>query len=167
MATQYVQKLYHVAITVDDIDEAMKFYCDVLGLRTLGSLRGEESDGALLGFPGQRIKINAEHLVGKEADNATVIDLIQFIIPGTLEGKGPVTDMNRIGIDRLAFDVKNLDELYEKLKGRDDIHFICEPLILNKPTGGFFKAITFRDPFGITMEFLESFDEVPEGYTIA
>ena len=167
MAAQYVQKLYHVAITVDDIEKALKFYCDVLGLKTIGSLRGEESDGALLGFPGQRIKINAEHLVGADADNATVIDLIQFIIPGTLEGKGPVTDMNRIGIDRLAFDVKNLDELYATLKGRDDIHFICEPLILNKPTGGFFKAITFRDPFGITMEFLESFDEVPEGYTVA
>ena len=167
MATQYVQKLYHVAITVKDIDEAMKFYCDVLGLRTLGSLRGEESDGALLGFPGQRIKINAEHLVGKDADNATVIDLIEFVIPGTLEGKGPVTEMNRVGIDRLAFDVKNLDELYGKLKGRDDIHFICESLILNKPSGGFFMAIIFRDPFGITMEFLESFDEVPEGMTLA
>ena len=167
MATEYVQKLYHVAITVRDIEEAMKFYCDVLGLRTLGSLRGEESDGALLGFPGQRIKINAEHLVGKDADNATVIDLIEFVIPGTLEGKGPVTEMNRVGIDRLAFDVKNLDELYQKLKARGDVEFICEPLILNKPTGGFFKAITFRDPFGITMEFLESFDEIPEGMELA
>ena len=167
MSVNYVQKLYHVAITVDNIDEAMKFYCDVLGLHTLGSLRGEESDGALLGFPGQRIKINAEHLVGEDSDNATVIDLIEFIVPGTLEGKGPVTEMNRIGIDRLAFDVKNLDELYATLKSRDDIHFICEPLILNKPTGGFFKAITFRDPYGITMEFLESFDELPEGCTVA
>ena len=163
----FVKKMYHVAITVADIDEALKFYTEVLGLRTIGSLRNEESDGALLGFPGQRIKIHAEHLVGSKAEDATVIDLIQFVIPGTLEGKGPVTDMNRVGIDRLAFDVEGFDEIVDRLKARDDIDFICEPVLLNKPTGGYFKAIMFRDPFGISMEFLESFDEIPEGWTVA
>jgi catechol 2,3-dioxygenase-like lactoylglutathione lyase family enzyme len=49
---RYINKLFHVCITVPDIEEALGFYRDVLGLESIGSLRNEKADGAGLGFPG-------------------------------------------------------------------------------------------------------------------
>jgi hypothetical protein len=90
MATdRYIKKLFHVCITVPDIDEALDFYQGVLGLESVGSLRNEKTDGAALGFPGQEIEIHADHLSGKITDNATVIDLIQFVKPATIVDEGP------------------------------------------------------------------------------
>jgi len=41
---QYVKKLFHVCITVEDIEEALAFYSGVLGMHSIGSLRNEKSD---------------------------------------------------------------------------------------------------------------------------
>jgi catechol 2,3-dioxygenase-like lactoylglutathione lyase family enzyme len=73
---RYIKKLFHVCITVPDIEEALEFYQGVLGLESVGSLRNEKTDGAALGFPGQEVAIHADHLSGKLTDNATVVDLI-------------------------------------------------------------------------------------------
>ena len=86
---RYINKLFHVCITVPDIEKALAFYRGVLGLESIGSLRNEKSDGAVLGFPGQEIEIHADHLCGKLSDNATVIDLIEFVKPSTMLGDGP------------------------------------------------------------------------------
>jgi len=153
---KYITRLFHVCITVEDIEEALKFYCDVLGLESIGSLRNEKADGAVLGFPGQEIEINADHLVGTTKENATVIDLIEYISPKTVYGDGPVKEMNRVGLTRMAFGVDNIDEIYQKLLKRGDIEFFCEPIKLNSVDGGWLKVVTFRDPFGITMEFIEA-----------
>lgn len=132
----------------------------------IGSLRDELCEGSLLGFPGQTIKIHADHLVGTQEGDATVIDLIEYIVPESFVGNGPVSQMNKVGIDRMAFDVENMDEVYAELKKRDDVRFLCEPVLLTCPTGGYMKATSFVDPFGIFLEFLEHFDEKPEGWEL-
>ena len=74
MATdRYIKKLFHVCITVPDIDEALEFHQGAVGLESVGGLRNEKTDGAALGFPGQEIEIHADHLSGKLTDNATVV----------------------------------------------------------------------------------------------
>src|ERR1700755_97622 len=108
---RYINRLFHVCITVPDIDEALAFYQDVLGLESIGSLRNERSDGAVLGFPGREIVIHANHLRGKHADNAPVIDLIEFVEPDTVVGEGPYGQMNHVGITRMAFDVDDTDAI--------------------------------------------------------
>lgn len=153
---QYINKLFHVCITVPDIEEALKFYRDVLGLQSIGSLRHEKSDGKLLGLPGERIEIHANHLCGKITDNPTVIDLVEFVKPKTIVAGGPYKQMTHVGITRIAFDVDNVDEIYEKLLERGDIEIICEPMELNAPGGGWFKVVMFRDPFGIGLELIET-----------
>ncbi|MDE1165584.1 MAG: hypothetical protein PW845_09385 [Pseudomonas sp.] len=72
-----------MCITVFDIDAALEFYCGVLGLESIGKLRHERAPGEILGFPNQIIEIHADHLVGKDKENATVIDLIEFLEPKT------------------------------------------------------------------------------------
>jgi catechol 2,3-dioxygenase-like lactoylglutathione lyase family enzyme len=152
---RYINKLFHVCITVPDIEKALSFYQGVLGLESIGSLRNEKSDGAVLGFPGQEIEIHADHLCGKLSDNATVIDLIEFVKPTTVVGEGPYNQMNHVGITRMAFDVDDTDAIYEKLCQRGDIEILCEPTTVKAPTEGSLRILTFKDPHGIVLELIE------------
>ena len=150
-----INRLFHVCITVADIDAALKFYCEVLGLKSIGALRHERAPGEVLGFPGQTIEIHANHLVGQNAENATVIDLIEFVSPKTEVSTGPGAPLNHAGINRMAFDVDSTDAIHAKLKARGDIVFLCEPQVVIAPTGGKFKILTFKDPFGNVLETIE------------
>ena len=152
---RYINRLFHVCITVPDIEEALAFYCGVLGLESIGSLRHETTDGAVLGFPGQQIEIHANHLVGKDRDNATVIDLIEWLTPQTEIGDGPYKLMNHVGITRMAFAVDDTDAIHAKLLERGDIEFLCEPQSVEAPTGGTLRILTFKDPLGIVLELIE------------
>jgi catechol 2,3-dioxygenase-like lactoylglutathione lyase family enzyme len=150
-----INRLFHVCITVADIEAALQFYCGVLELKSIGALRNEKAPGAVLGFPGQEIEIHADHLVGQHAENATVIDLIEFVSPKTVVTSGPSAPLNHAGINRMAFSVDSTDAIYEKLKQRGDIVFLCEPQVVIAPTGGKFKILTFKDPFGNVLEVIE------------
>lgn len=152
---RYINRLFHVCITVPDIEEALGFYRDVLGLESIGSLRNEKADGAVLGFPGQEIEIHADHLCGKSRENATVIDLIEFLSPKTVVGDGPYKQMNHVGITRMAFDVDDTDAIHAKLLARGDIELLCEPQSVVAPTGGTLRILTFKDPLGIVLELIE------------
>lgn len=152
---RYVNRLFHVCITVADIDKALEFYRGVLGLESIGSLRNERADGAVLGFPGQEIEIHADHLCGKLTEHATVIDLIQFVDPPTIVGDGPYQQMNHVGITRMAFDVDDADAIYERLRSRGDVEILAEPATVQAPTEGSFRIVTFKDPFGIVLEVIE------------
>jgi catechol 2,3-dioxygenase-like lactoylglutathione lyase family enzyme len=156
MATgRYIEKLFHVCITVPDIDEALEFYQGVLGLESVGSLRNEKTDGVALGFPGQEIEIHADHLSGKLTDNATVVDLIQFVQPATIVGEGPYRETNHVGITRIAFEVDDTDAIYEKLRTRGDIEFLGQPATVRSPAQGSLRILTFKDPHGIILELIE------------
>jgi catechol 2,3-dioxygenase-like lactoylglutathione lyase family enzyme len=156
MATgRYIKRLFHVCITVPDIDEALAFYQDVLGLESLGRLRNEKTDGAALGFPGQEIEIHADHLSGNLTENATVIDLIQFVKPATIVDEGPYRETNHVGITRIAFEVDDTDAIYEKLRARGDIEFLGQPATVRSPTMGSLRILTFKDPHGIILELIE------------
>ncbi|AKV07967.1 dioxygenase [Pseudomonas fluorescens NCIMB 11764] len=152
---RYINRLFHVCITVADIDAALEFYCGVLGLESIGKLRHERAPGEILGFPNQIIEIHADHLVGKDKDNATVIDLIEFVEPKTMVNKNASAPLNHAGINRMAFGVDDTDAIHEKLKARGDIVFLCEPQVVIAPTGGKFKILTFKDPFDNVLEVIE------------
>ncbi|MCU1758411.1 MAG: VOC family protein [Pseudomonas sp.] len=152
---RYINRLFHVCITVADIDAALEFYCGVLGLESIGKLRHERAPGEILGFPNQIIEIHADHLVGKDKENATVIDLIEFVEPKTVVNKNASAPLNHAGINRMAFGVDDTDAIHEKLKARGDIVFLCEPQVVIAPTGGKFKILTFKDPFDNVLEVIE------------
>jgi catechol 2,3-dioxygenase-like lactoylglutathione lyase family enzyme len=156
---QYINQLFHVCITVPDIEKALGFYRDVLGLESIGSLRNEKADGAVLGFPGQTIEIHANHLRGKREANATVIDLIEFLSPRSDAGDKPYKLMNHTGITRMAFDVDDTDAIYRNLQQRGDVEMLCEPCTVVAPTGGSLRILTFRDPFGIVLEVIQYIPE--------
>ena len=152
---RFIKRLFLVCITVPDIEKALAFYQGVLGLESVGSLRNERTDGAALGFPGQEIEIHADHLAGKFTDNATVIDLIQFVRPATIVGEGPYRETNHVGITRIAFEVDDADAIYERLRTCDDVDILGKPATVTSPTTGSLRILTFKDPHGIILEVIE------------
>jgi methylmalonyl-CoA/ethylmalonyl-CoA epimerase len=93
-----IEKVDHIGIAVKDIDEALKFYCDALGLKCT---RVEEVEG-------QKVKIafvpagevNLELVQATDSESA----IAKFI-----EKKGE-------GIQHIALRVKNIEETMQFLK---------------------------------------------------
>ncbi|MDR0212284.1 MAG: VOC family protein [Pseudomonas putida] len=155
-----VKKLLHVCITVPDVDQALKFYRDVLGFVSTFDTRTDEADGPLLGFAEEEISIYAHHVMVAGADprTATEINLIEYTKPATLVGEGPYELMNQVGITRLALLVDSAREAFEKIAAYPGVEVVCPPkdIIIRKPGGNLSMTwFSFRDPFGVFITIAE------------
>lgn len=93
-----IEKLDHIGIAVKDIDEALKFYCDSLGLKCS---RVEEVEG-------QKVKIAFVPVGGINLELVQATDP-KSAIAKFIEKKGE-------GIQHIALRVKNLEEYMQFLK---------------------------------------------------
>lgn len=155
-----VKKLLHVCITVPDVDEALKFYRDVLGFVSTFETRTDEADGPLLGFADNEISIYAHHILtaGADPQHATEINLIEYTKPSTIIGDGPYDLMNQVGITRLALLVENAQEAFDKIHIYSGVEVVCEPkdIIIRKPGGNMTMTwFSFKDPFGVFITIAE------------
>lgn len=155
-----VKKLLHVCITVPDVDQALKFYRDVLGFVSTFETRTDEADGPLLGFAEDEIGIYAHHILtaGADAKHATEINLIEYTKPATIIGDGPYDLMNQVGITRLALLVENTREAFEKIGAYEGVEVVCEPkdIIIRKPGGNLTMTwFSFKDPYGVFITIAE------------
>ncbi len=155
-----VKKLLHVCITVPDVDQALKFYRDVLGFVSTFETRTDEADGPLLGFAQDEISIYAHHILTAGADpkHATEINLIEYTNPSTLVDDGPYDLMNQVGITRLALLVENTKEAFEKIRAYAGVEVVCEPkdIIIRKPGGNLTMTwFSFKDPYGVFITIAE------------
>jgi catechol 2,3-dioxygenase-like lactoylglutathione lyase family enzyme len=155
-----VKKLLHVCITVPDVDQALKFYRDVLGFVSTFETRTDEADGPLLGFAEDEISIYAHHILtaGADAKHATEINLIEYTKPATIVGDGPYELMNQVGITRLALLVENTREAFEKISAYEGVEVVCEPkdIIIRKPSGNLTMTwFSFKDPYGVFITIAE------------
>lgn len=149
-----VKKFLHVCITVPDVDQALKFYRDVLGFVSTFETRTDKADGKLLGFQEEEISIYAHHIltVGADHQQATEINLIEYTNPATIIGDGPYGPMNHVGITRLALLVENAQEAFEKIRVYEGVEIVCEPkdIVIRKPDQSFTMTwFSFKDPYGV------------------
>ncbi|UCG70106.1 MAG: methylmalonyl-CoA epimerase [Thermoplasmata archaeon] len=93
-----IEKVDHIGIAVKDIDEALKFYCDGLGLRCA---RIEE-------VTGQKVKV-AFIPAGE-----TTLELVQATDPDSAIAK--FIEKRGEGIQHIALRVKNINEAVKTLK---------------------------------------------------
>jgi catechol 2,3-dioxygenase-like lactoylglutathione lyase family enzyme len=155
-----VKKLLHVCITVPNVDEALKFYRDVLGFVSTFETRTDKADGPLLGFAQEEIGIYAHHILtaGADAKQATEINLIEYTSPPTLTGDGPYVLMNQVGITRLALLVLNTREAFEKIRVYEGVQIVCPPkdILIRKPDQTLTMTwFSFKDPFGVFITIAE------------
>ena len=155
-----IKKVFHFCITVPDIEKSLKWYEDVLGLKSAIHIRNGTAPGKLLGFPGE-MEFHADHLVSQSQaalpnphETATVIDLIEWVRPKTIIDGGPYKDMNHVGIPRMAFDVEGIDDMIEDLRSKG-VEFNSDPVYIDHGDDLWAKCISFRDPDGIMLELVE------------
>lgn len=139
------QAFHHVAISTPDLERALAFYRDLLGLEEIGRTH----------WPAGTRQIN--RVLGLEDSAATQVmlqghnlclELFQFSLPETRpeEGERPV---NRHGITHFCLDVKGIDALYQRLL-EAGVRFHAPP----QDFGGA-KATYARDPDGNVFELQE------------
>ncbi len=149
-----VKKFLHVCITVPNLDQALKFYRDVLGFVSTFETRTDKADGKLLGFEAEEIGLYAHHIltVGADPKHATEINLIEYTNPTTIVGEGPYELMNHVGITRLAFLVEDVRAAFEKIRVYEGVEIVCEPkdIVIRKPDQSVTMTwFSFKDPYGV------------------
>ena len=151
-------------VVVSDIEESMKFYCDLLGGHIVGGTEKEavikrktESKGVGIGLGlGETAEWKACLIRFGYDKKATVIDLLQWTKPAST-GK-PYEKLNNVGIARMALEVDDVDKTYSDLKSKG-VQFISPPqdvdLVPESPKQGIIRIATCLDPDGTAVEFVE------------
>ncbi len=135
-----VLKLDHIGIAVNSVEDAKKFWSDVLGLPMAGSETVAEQKVTTAFFP-----------VGD-----TEVELLESTAPDGPIAKFIEKNGGRGGVQHLAFRVENIEEALAELKSRG------VPLIDEKPRMGAGGAkIAFLHPkatYGVLVEISERHD---------
>lgn len=147
-----LQGFYHVGIIVSNLEKAVSFYRDILGLELIVEptdiFEGEEiSQG--LGVPGTRLR--AAYLKSEE----NVIQLMEFESP-----KSPVEaplPLHSFATTHFGFYVKDLEQTKQELESKgieffSPINIVPDSLttVINAS-----KWAIFRDPDGVIIELVE------------
>ena len=141
-----IRTVRHVGIVVKKIDDVLPFYQNLLGLKLeKRAHEPEEFVNRLLGL--SHCKLITVKLAAEEGE--TVIELLEFASHSGNQAALP--ELTCTGITHIAFTVKNLDELYQKLT-LAGIAFISPPL---KSPDGYAKVAFCRDPAGNYLELVE------------
>ena len=145
-----LKSFFHTGFVVDDLEESLEFYVNVLGMRLAGRMeRQGEFVNQLLAFPDAHVK-------GAFVDKGEghQLELIQYINP--VSGPGGVS-RNDLGATHLAFFVQDIDTFYEETRQRG-LRFNSPPAALADDHGNLQrKALYAQDPDGNWLEFVETF----------
>lgn len=139
-----IKNIRHNGIVVSDLDKALYFYRDILGLKTKREMieSGKYIDN-LSALKGVRVKT-----IKMSADDGNLIELLYY----ESHPRKPIDrDICDTGYSHIAFTVENLDYEYERLKEKGT-KFNCTPQI---SADGKVKVVFCRDPAGNLIELVE------------
>ena len=147
-----VGRIYHVGLTVSDLDKSIHFYRDVLGLEFQGEVLmvGEETDKL---FNKKNCRARIAYLNGSKNIAAPPIELIQFVDNEISKGK---PDLFTTSISEVCFYTDDIDSIYEHLV-KNNVECLSEPQYFDFTSNGFgrSKAFYFKDPDGIILEMMQ------------
>ena len=143
----------HIGITVRDMEGALRFYRDLLGLKMLGdiTIEGDEADEITRE---KGVKLRAVYLRSEEDLKGPPIELLHFVEPVGTEGV-PYPRLTNPGITEVAFWVKDIEKTYLDLRTRG-VKFYSAPQLFELEGYGKVKAVYFWDPDGTTLELLQN-----------
>ncbi len=147
-----VGRIYHVGLTVSDLERSIAFYRDVLGLEFQGEIfmEGEETDKM---FRRVNCKARVAYLNGSKAVEAPPVELIQFV---NNEVKKVPSDLFTTSISEVCFYTDDIDSAYKHLVD-NNVECLSEPQHFDFRADGFgeSRAFYFRDPDGIILEMMQ------------
>ena len=147
-----VEKVYHIGLTVSDLDNSIALYRDILGLEFQGEILmvGNETD---IMFCRSNCKVRVAYLNGSKAVDAPPIELIQFIDSDISKVQ---SDLFKTSISEICFYTDDIDFVYKRLK-ENNVECLSAPQNFDFSADGFGKsrAFYFRDPDGIILEMMQ------------
>jgi methylmalonyl-CoA/ethylmalonyl-CoA epimerase len=114
------KRMDHVGVSVKDIEKAIKFYEEVIGMEKVFDREFDASLARIIGIAGAKARI--VHM--KLGDS--VIELFHYASP---EGRVPRSDQNQsdFGLTHIGFMVEDFEKTYEHLKNHG-VFFLGEPV---------------------------------------
>lgn len=147
-----IGRIYHVGLTVSDLDRSIAFYRDVLGLTYQGEMvmTGPATDAL---FQRKDCKVRVAYLNGSEHVEAPPVELIQFV-GDAAEKVAP--GLFAPSISELCFYTDAIDAVYERLLSKG-VECLSPPVAFDFTDQGFgkSKAFYFKDPDGIILEMMQ------------
>jgi len=134
----------HTGLVVRDIEKSLEFYQGTLGLKLIHrTIEEGHFIEKIVGLP--LVKLEWAKL---EAADGSLVELLQYHSHPD-SGTHKNYPSNRHGCSHIAFDVDNIDALYQLLK-KEGIHSNSEPQM---SPDGTLKLFYCHDPDGIILEF--------------
>ncbi len=150
-----IEQIYHVGLTVSDLDRSIRFYRDVLGLKYQGEIQmdGIETENM---FQKPGCKARVAYLNGAEDLKMPPVELIQFVDSDIAESR---PSLFQTSISELCFLTDDIDREYERLCGLG-VDMISKPQTFDSTAYGFgrSRAVYFLDPDRNVLELIQSLD---------
>ena len=137
-----MKEIRHTGIVVTDMEKALRFYRDLLGLKVAQDFKEEGSYiDSISELSGVRVR-----MVKLTADDGSMVELLQYL---SHPRKAPENrQICEIGCSHIAFSVDDIDREYARLL-KNGVRFNCPPYV--SPDG--YAKVTFcHDPDGTSIE---------------
>lgn len=147
-----IGQIYHVGLTVSDLDRSIAFYRDILGLRFIGEILMEGSETeAIFQRPGCRARV--AYLNGSDEEKMPPVELIQFL---DRKPEEQPSSLFRTSVSEICFYTDDADKTYKDLVSQG-VQCLSAPQTFDFSKDGFgrSRAFYFMDPDGIILEMME------------
>ena len=145
-----VSRIDHVGITVSNVDRALGFYRDLLGLRVIADSTVTESEVAeLLGLDSVQLRI-----ADLDSGDGRIVELIEYLQP---KGRRIAYESYDPATAHVAFTVDDLAAVHARLTNAGATVVSRRPITISEPDGAFDGAICLyvRDPDGAILELVQ------------
>ncbi len=106
-----IKGIQHFSFTVSNLDEALHFFCDLLGLSASPIMepKGERLDKLY------KLQEVSQRLAVVRTSNNDIIHLIEYLSP---KGEQIDSKMCNPGVAHIAFEVDDIQKMYDNLTGK-------------------------------------------------
>ncbi|MGO1538522.1 MAG: VOC family protein [Leucobacter sp.] len=137
--------LHHIGLVVEDLDRAVGFYSDVLGMSREGRTEWTVIDGTPLGINASEVELRWEFL----GLGSARLELHEF---RNLEATRQRRNTQDPGLGHLALTVPDIESAVTALESAGSEFFSTPNLLVDSPGQEGDRWVYCRDPFGLTIE---------------
>lgn len=139
----------HTSFTVSNMDEALRFYRDLLGMQPVSerTISGEFAE-TITAVPGAHMRVVYLQMAPSSEHR---LELIEYISP---KGALLAQSTNQPGCAHLALNVDDLDTMYRDLSARG-IRFKSAPITVVGGLNAGGKAVYLYGPDAVTIELIQ------------